>query len=233
MYLQVNELGMFLEELSLWGISLNLSLHHNVTDVRAFSWLNYHKPEAGQFKILPRYSALLFLRDKSWAELSLGLRSSRRQEIGYAVKREELKLLEGDNVENLFGCVDASFKRQGVEIDGSEAKFHECFVNYFLQQGTGVILGILNKNNVTVASAFVFIDFDSTLHVPLVGIKTTRYGGSLLYAEIIKYGLKMNCEKIDFNGANSPDRSYFKHAFGAAPKLYFEAVLKNPGAGFE
>ena len=84
------------------------------------------------------------------------------------------------------------------------------------------IIEVKNKLGKAVASALVFEDYDKTMHVPIVGTGDTKYGGSLLYSSIIKWGIEHNVKAIDFNGSNSPKRAFFKQSFGGRSQLFFQ-----------
>ena len=77
-----------------------------------------------------------------------------------------------------------------------------------------------------VAGAFVFKDNDNVWHVPIVGTSDTHYGGTLLYFFMADFVLQHGGSALDFDGANSPNRAYFKHSLGAEPQLYFEIRYK-------
>ncbi|MEP3635857.1 MAG: hypothetical protein ABJN14_01170 [Paracoccaceae bacterium] len=50
----------------------------------------------------------------------------------------------------------------------------------------------------------------------------TSYGGTMLYYQILDFAMAQGGSAVDFDGANSPNRGYFKHSLGAMPELYFE-----------
>ena len=79
-----------------------------------------------------------------------------------------------------------------------------------------------DADDTAVAAAFVFEDYDKVWHVPIIGTGDTRYGGTLLYYQILDFALSKGGAAVDFDGANSPKRGYFKHSLGAMPELYFE-----------
>lgn len=85
-----------------------------------------------------------------------------------------------------------------------------------------------NDNGTALAIALIFKDYDGTVHVPIVGNGDTRFGGILLYLAILDTALADGAAAVDFNGANSPKRAYFKHSMGAKPVLYFDVFY---GAG--
>ena len=219
----ITDLGVGLKKLVGMCDSFCFCLHPSIKDVRAFDWLNYHDKALKRCRINVKYTAILDLNGITLQNYQNYCRSSRRQEYRYAIERENLGLCASSNVSDLFNLTSASFERQNIIISKAEFIYHKKFVNFFLEKKLGKTITISNKKNQkVVAGAFVFKDFDQTLHVPLVGIENSKFGGSLLYMKIIEYALSTNCKRIDFNGANSPKRAYFKHSMGALAKPYFE-----------
>ena len=51
--------GFLLTELSQRYSYLSFSLHHRFTDLRSFSWFNYHEPAKGRFTVEVYYTGLL------------------------------------------------------------------------------------------------------------------------------------------------------------------------------
>ncbi len=83
-------------------------------------------------------------------------------------------------------------------------------------------MSVRDPTGVALAIALIFSDYDGTVHVPAVGTGDTRFGGTLLYFAILDQALADGAKSVDFNGANSPKRAYFKHSIGARPVLYFD-----------
>jgi hypothetical protein len=50
-----------------------------------------------------------------------------------------------------------------------------------------------------------------------------------LYFHILDTALAANAKAVDFNGANSPQRAYFKHSLGARPQLFFQVNFDASG----
>lgn len=62
----------------------------------------------------------------------------------------------------------------------------------------------------------------------MVGTLDTKYGGTMLYFGMMDHAAEQGCTMMDFNGANSPARGYFKHSIGAKAQLYFHLVWQKP-----
>lgn len=198
------------------------SLSPTLTDMRGYDWVHYHDETKPRCTITPRYTAILPLIGESAEELRTKGRSARRQEERYARDREKLLPHDSGTIEELFALYTETFSRQGTKVPDSDAALFTPYVQYFIDNGSGHILTVRDANGAPVAAAFVFEDLDKVWHVPIIGTGDTRYGGTMLYYQILDFALAQGGVAVDFDGANSPKRAYFKHSLGAMPELYFE-----------
>lgn len=210
------------EQLAQHEPRFRLTLPPDLTDVRGYDWVHYHDPDKPRCQILPRYTAIVYLEGKTKDDLRVAARSSRRQEERYACEREQLSCHSEGTVGGLFALYQATFARQEISVPQDESQLFARYVQHFLDAGCGHVLTVRTKDGSDVAAAFVFEDLDGCWHVPIVGTGDTRYGGTLLYFHILDFALQHGAKAVDFDGANSPKRGYFKHSIGAKPALYFE-----------
>lgn len=196
-------------------------------DVRGYSWFNYHETEKPVCEITPRYTAIVDLDGKTARSLRENSRSSRRQEERYAKNREGLEIDQEGSVEELLAAYESTFSKQGRIVPKSDLNEIRRFVNYFLKVSKGHILAIRNSEGQCVAASFIFEDYLRKWHVPIVGTGDSRYGGTLLYFFILDFVRDSGGRHVDFNGANSPNRGYFKHSVGARSQLYFEVSYND------
>ena len=208
-----------LAEVENWA---RFNLHETLTDMRGYDWVHYHEPEKARCSILPRYTAVLPLKGVTAETIRKGARSARRQEEGYAKTRETLTPTVGGTIDELFDLYSETFARQDVAISEIEQRLFIPYIKYFLDAGIGQILTVRDQTDRAVAGAFAFKDYDNIWHVPIVGTGDTRYGGTMLYFLLADFVREQGGDALDFDGANSPNRSYFKHSLGAEPQLYFE-----------
>lgn len=202
-------------------------LHTSLQDVRGVDWVHYGQNTKPRIKISPRYTAIVELASSSIQDFYKNARSSRRQEERYALEKENLSVNHFGKEKNLFQNYKTSFWKQGTNPSDFDLAMLEPFTSYFVGKGRGQIIEIKNKAGTCVASALLIRDYDEIFHVPILGVGETKYGGTLLYFEILKRAKSSGGRVVDFNGANSPKRGYFKHSIGACPKLYFEATFLN------
>ena len=218
--IELSELGV--SELARTEPWFRFALHESLIDVRGFDWVHYHDPSKPRCTILPRYTALVDLRGAGQDDLRRNVRSARRQEEGYALRRENLVTTQDGSIEELFGLYCATFASQGLDISAMERTYFAPYIQYFLDAGVGQFLTVRDEAGQALASTFIFQDYDNIWHVPIVGTGDTRYGGTLLYFHILNFVIGRGGAAVDFDGANSPNRAYFKHSMGAKPQLYFD-----------
>ena len=204
----------------------NLSVHPSITDIRGFDWVHYGSDSLPRCDVLPRYTAIIDLENQDAKSLRAQCRSARRQEEGYAISRENLETHVTSDCTNLIALYEQTFKKQDVEVPKPELDCLVKYCNYFADKPYADVIEIRNQDGETLAATLIFEDYDKTWHVPVVGVGETRYGGTLLYFAILDHALAKAGKQIDFNGANSPNRAYFKHSMGARPLLYFEVGYK-------
>ncbi len=208
----------------------SFSLHPSLQDVRGLDWVHYHDPDRPRLQILPRYTAIVDLDGADSDSLRTACRSARRQEEGYALDREELMSSSDGSIEELTALYLETFARQDLTPPQAERDTLPKYTEYFLNAGVGKLLAVRNRGGQPLAIALIFKDYDGTVHVPIVGTGDTRFGGTLLYFAILDDALANGAKAVDFNGANSPKRAYFKHSIGAKPVLYFDVFYDTGGS---
>ena len=214
-----------MKSLSDYYEKIELCLHPEITDVRGFDWFNYHEPELGRVQISPRYTAQVLLDEDT---IRSSARGSRRREAGYAVSREQLHFMLDGSVDDLIGLWQQSLKRQNNTLAPIEIDITRNFAIYILKNDLGCIAVTRDKNEVAQTAGLVLFDYNGLVHLPVVGTSQTRYGGSLLYFSIMEYAAERGYKIMDFNGANSPSRAYFKHSIGGEARLYFHLLWLRP-----
>ncbi len=205
----------------------SFSLNPTITDVRGFDWVHYHHKTLPRCSINPRYTAVLEVINLTRDEVRAQARSARRQEEGYAISREELGVRKTTDSGALLALYEMTFDKQNKSVSQIEISCFRWYCDYLLKNDLGIVLEVYDQNDRAVAATLIFKDYDDTWHVPIVGVGDTRYGGTLLYFYIVDTVMELGGRAIDFNGANSPQRAYFKHSLGAKPVLYFEVDYTN------
>ena len=214
-----------MQSLSGFYDAIELCLHPDITDVRGFDWFNYHAPELGRVQISPRYTAQISLDENT---IRVSARGSRRREEKYALTRERLHFSLDGTVDELLGLWQQSLQRQNNSLDEMEISVTRTFADYILQNSMGVIVVTRDEKDMAQTAGLLLFDFNALVHLPVVGTSGTRYGGTLLYFSIMEYAAEQGYKVLDLNGANSPNRAYFKHSVGGETRLYFHLCWNKP-----
>ncbi len=202
-----------------------LCLHPDITDVRGFDWFNYHSPDNGRAVISPRYTAQIVLDDD---QIRKSARGSRRREESYAHSRENLHFTTDGTTDELLDLWQQSHSRQNIRLSESEISITKGFSDYIIQNEIGIIATTRDADGTAQTAGLLLFDFNGMVHLPVVGTSETRYGGTLLYFSIMDTAVEKGFTTLDFNGANSPARAYFKHSIGGEAYLYFHIAWKKP-----
>lgn len=219
----VSKCSKFLEELDKYEKKVQIRSHYNFKDIRSFLWFNYHEENiAKKFKASPYYTAILDIEKKTYNEIFDNINQSRRQEIRKAEKVNCISSLSSD-IEAFDYLNNQTYLRSRKRSD-LETFIIKNVIEKSINNNFGTLMLTKDKNNEPVAGSF-FLHDKSTSYYYAGGYKKNKENqgaATLNIIEHIEYCINQNQKKIDFVGANSPNRGYFKTSFGADIKIYFE-----------
>ena len=202
--------------------SFNLSLNPNITDLRAFQWLNYHNE---QKKILFKlsYTAIINLNNYSNFEDYLSsIRSVRRQEYKKAIKNK-ITVVESKNISDFLILYELTFERQGIKVNPDDLVLIRNSYNSLLKLDQARLTYAINENKTIVSGMIVYV-YNDTMYYQY-GATDPEYrntGASvLIMLNNIKKGIENGFKQFDMVGVNSPNRGDFKISFNAEPKPYY------------
>ena len=218
-----------MDELSEKYDSIYFSCHPTLTDMRGFSWFNYHRPEKGTAIITPYYSAVLIFHElDDFTTLLRAARSMRRRSYKYAIERDDLRFKEVKSTKLLLDLLQETFLRQGLSIDELTQKHILNFSNKAVEGGWGHIYIAESPSGQCLSAGLFLNEWNRVMHLPILANSSHPNAGTFLHLEVIKHCLDAGLKVFDFNGANSPLRGFFKHSFGADPQLFFEIKWEKP-----
>jgi len=226
-HLQVTLIDELLIQLTNHVADFNFCLHPSFTDVRGFSWFNYHQPKKGLCEIAAQYTASIELTNETLISIKSYANKSVRKALRYSQEREQLSFSKSGSFEAFIGLYKETFQRQELVVSQETCELFRSYCNFFKSLGNGHFVSVCNRDNECVATGFMFKDYDNSWQVPFAAMSEARYAGTLLYFGMIEMALADHATKIDFNGANSPQRSKFKHSIGAKPELYFTVSFRS------
>ena len=202
--------------------SFNLSLNPNITDLRAFQWLNYHNDQKKiSFKL--RYTGIINLINYSNFEDYLSsIRSVRRQEYKKAIKNK-ITVFESKNIADFLRLYELTFERQGIKVNPDDLVLIRNSYNSLLKLDQARLTYAINENKTIVSGMIVYV-YNDTMYYQY-GATDPEYrntGASvLIMLNNIKKGIENGFKQFDMVGVNSPNRGDFKISFNAEPKPYY------------
>jgi hypothetical protein len=198
-------------------------MHYSLNDIRSFDWWNYHSGK--RFEILPRYSAIINnILSKNLDELQDNFRYCRRYEIKNFQKKFDIKIENNLSEKVIIDMYKKIFSKKNINVSKNT---ENSIISLYkaVKNNLGNIIVIKNSNNDDVISAALLLNdkYSSNLVLNLNNEDYIRHGSNayLIY-EILKHLKRLKINILDFNGANSPNRSDDKHSYGSYYKLYFQ-----------
>jgi hypothetical protein len=196
------------------------SLHPSLIDVRAFDWWNYGKP-LPQFKIKPRYTAVIKDIVLPEEELISNFRTNRRRELKKFHKIKEHFYFDDQCSAQEF----ITLYRHKLNIEKNVSDDDLSVLLKIVNHGFGWILAARRRSDNTLCGLIIVFNHKCTANL-VINIALDEYKKQGLMAECIARTLveakKRKITYFDFNGANSPNRGDDKHSYNAEPVLYFD-----------
>ena len=202
----------------------NPVLSPNFSDIRPFSWYNYHNPSNGTFTTANRYTSIL--SKVSREEYILQLRGSRRQELKKAI---DVEIVEYDDIQVLNEMHENTFKRQNLERSELDEKFLVSIGKAALDNDFGKLL-VAKIEGKPVSAVLILFDKNSAYYqfgATDSDFRNTGASTKLLFEAVLYAFEKLKVNKFDFVGVNSPNRGDFKLSFNGELRPYFELNLVN------
>lgn len=209
---------------------IHACLPKGLSDVRVFSWWNYHHDDQPKFSIRPRYTACIDnLQSMSEEAIIAGFRQLRRREIRAIEKQTPPPRTDQWSMDDIIRLYLNVVEDQEKTVVDQISQQIPALVE-LVRSGFGEVVAYKDsKTQKTIAACLLlFSKKDANMVLNLVD---PAWRGSGLPAWMILDSIStaksrgLTC--FDFNGANSPNRGDDKHSYGAAPELYFE--IKYPG----
>jgi hypothetical protein len=204
------------------------SLSPRFADVRPFLWHNYHEPALGQFRVQPRYTAVLDLQVAADEVFTAQARACRRQEwrkgAAFQVDREA-------DVDDFLELYARTFARQGIALPQPTLDSVRSITAAALDGGYGALSGCATPQGM--ASMYLLL-FDRTRAYYLFAandpdLRNTGAASKLMFENIFDARAR-GMREFDFVGANSPNRSDFKLSFNPELTPYFDVRYQAPAA---
>lgn len=200
------------------------SMAPTLPDIRHFLWLSNSKSEKPRILVNPRYTAVLDLDTFEPENISNSVSTNRRREIQKIKNSRRYTIAEKINTHQAMQLYQSFFSKANILMrDDDYSNLQRLFDLIML--GYGFYAGYHDDTSGELISIAIILFNDSTANLVLNlthhEYRSTGVGTSTILHAITtskQHGRKL----FDFNGANHPQRAFYKHSFGASPQLYFD-----------
>ena len=204
------------------------SLHHAFTDIRPFSWFNYHAPERGQFRVEVRYSGLIPIDATGMDGVLARSRATRRQE--YRKASDRFAVAPTTDLDLLDQLHARTFDRQGLTRPAREVALLRRIAGAAIREGFGELLAGIDRDGRPAGAVLFLFDRGSAYYLIAANDPEFRATGisTLMVLAGIERGIRRGVRQVDVVGMNSPSRGDFKSSFGAIPVPYYQVHWERP-----
>jgi hypothetical protein len=205
--------------------NFNMALSPAFDDLRPFLWHNYHESDALRFTVRNRYTAMLDLSGFQIESYLKSIRAVRRQEFN----KSTAEIADTVDVALFLDLYVKTFERQDIAVSEQQQALVRSIVVSALAHGYGRLSMASTADGV--ASMSLFIHDKRCAHY-LFGANDPELRSSgastALMVDNIRSMAERGIAKLDFVGANSPNRGDFKLSFNPALMPYNEVQLALP-----
>lgn len=215
--------------------TISITMHPSIEDIRPFLWFNYHNDNGEKYRTHTRYTLYIPLDDD--IEFVNGnyyydnLNSLRRRNIKQSIKNNYM-VKEIDNydyfINHFRDFYKNTFLRQNINVDEQEINFLEKFIQYNFNDEKFSFYGLFDGEEILNIAIISHYNNVSTYLFSCSSDNGYKKNSiSLLIWEILKDSKLKGSTVFDFEGINSPSRSYFKMSFGGYIKNYYKIEINN------
>lgn len=232
-YKKLNVLKIFIEYITKNFTKGEFTLDYHTEDLRPFFWHNFENKKK-IFKVDEvRYTSLIeeniefkdtkieeLINSKIFKKFSRSI----KQQIKHSVK-QNFNFEEDFEFSLMSKILKKTFKRQNKKIDFDLNNYEEIYKNLFSEKNLKMF--IIKKDSVKLAFCVFGIIGDKAIYLNGGKINhqnndySLTYGLSMSIISLFRSGVK----KIDLEGVNSPNRSFWKQGFGGILKPYYKLSI--------
>lgn len=196
-------------------------------DIRHFIWLSTSTSERPRIQVTPRYTAILDMETIESENISKSISTNRRREMQKIQNGERFTIADEIDTDQIVQLYESFFANENIlmrknDYDNLQRLFDLIGLGY------GFYVGHLDAASGKLISIAIILFNHSTANLVLNlthrEYRSTGVGTSTIL-HCITTSKRHGCKLFDFNGANHPQRAFYKHSFGAMPQLYFDISL--------
>lgn len=217
----------FIDQFKANGFPSEVSIAPTLPDIRHFTWLSSLTSERPRIQVTPRYTAVLDLDTIEPENISKSVSTNRSREMRKIQESERFAMADKIDNKQIVQLYESFFAKENILMRKNDySNLHQlCDL---VDLGYGFYTGHLDAASGRLISIAIILFDHSTANIVLnlthneyrsIGVGTSTIAHAILTSK--RHGLKL----FDFNGANHPQRAFYKHSFGATPQLYFDLNL--------
>jgi hypothetical protein len=207
-------------------VAMALSWH--CKDVRAFLWHNYHEADKPHFSVVPRYTALIDLRDFNAETFLADLRRARKRELKTA---QDHVISDSTDIELFMRLYADTFGRQDITLPEDHLLLVRRITADALAGGYGRLSACTTPQGVGSMNVFLY-DQRRAYSLFAGNAPDLRDSGSVtrLLVDNVLHAHQRGLQELDMLGVNSPARGDWKLSFNPELTPYFAVNLTSPAA---
>ena len=215
------------------NMSISLSLHHSVFDIRGIEWSLYENGKSSRMQYAVRYSGIIHLKNFSdFQSYRKSIRKVRLQEFSNSNKKGFILNTQPDT-SVFMKMYEEMFTRRGIKLGKSELHRVFSIINFGVKSGVGRLFILHHENGTPISGVFILTD--GTTDYYQFGASNAEMlkvsGSSYLLLHAIEQAFINGRKYFDMVGMNSPSRGDFKASFNAKVTPYFEIEFLENNEG--
>jgi hypothetical protein len=201
-----------------------VSMAPTLPDIRHFIWLSTLTSEQPSVQVTPRYTAVLDLDTIDPENISKSVSTNRSREVRKIQNSDRFAMADEINTGQIVQLYESFFAKENILMRKTDHSNVQQLCD-LIKSGYGFYSGYLDTASGRLISIAIILFDHLTANIVLNlthnEYRSTGVGTATILHAIItskQHGRKL----VDFNGANHPQRAFYKHSFGAMPQLYFD-----------
>lgn len=207
---------------------IDINLHYNVKDIRAFQWFNYHEIKKPKFKTEVRYTSLITLKNKSLEDIFSNLDDVKKRDIKKCLENNNFSINYDLNLEMLKNLYIKTMKKNDPSFLDKNLDIIMSFLEKIYSNGKAFQTNLIFNNKI-IYSNFFSLHNNTACYLYGAGDVdvTERLGGTYSLWKAIEQCYSRKMDFVDLEGVNSPQRGSFKLSFGGNLTSYYNVMMKN------
>ena len=208
--------------------NLEINLHYNIKDVRAFQWFNYHELNKPKFKTEIRYTSLINLKNKLLEDIFKNLDDVKQRDIKKCLKRTDLIINYDLDLESFKKNYINTMKKNNSDFFDKNLNTMMIFLEKIHLSGKAFQTNLIYKNKIIYSNLFSLHNNTACYLYGAGDVDVSeRLGGTYSLWKAIEKCYEKKIECVDLEGVNSPQRGSFKISFGGNLANYYKVILNK------